>query len=59
MSKLNDSEFKKYLEDVRKNISSVLDITKEKDINYGHQFVVELAQAKLTLNIYNGQKGWC
>ena len=57
MSKLNDSEFKKYLEDVRKNISSVLDITKEKDINYGHQFVVELAQAKLTLNIYNGKKG--
>ena len=57
MSKLNDSEFKKYLEDVRKNISKVLDITKEKSINYGHQFVVELAQAKLTLNIYNGKKG--
>ena len=57
MSKLNDSEFKKYLEDVRKNISKFLDITKEKSINYGHQFVVELAQAKLTLNIYNGKKG--
>ncbi|MGM9519139.1 MAG: ribonuclease HIII [Phascolarctobacterium sp.] len=57
MSKLTDSEFDKHLEDVRKNVSKVLDITREKDINYGHQFVVELAQAKLTLNVYNGKKG--
>ena len=57
MNKLTDSEFDKHLEDVRKNVSKVLDITREKDINYGHQFVVELCQAKLTLNIYNGKKG--
>lgn len=57
MDKLTDKDFKKYLEDVRQNISEVLKITKEKDINYGHQFVVELCQAKLTLNVYNGRKG--
>ena len=57
MTKLTDKEFKSYLNDVHHRISEVLDITKEKDINYGHQFVVELAQAKLTLNVYNGKKG--
>ena len=57
MTKLTDTEFKRYLQAVHDNISAVLDITKEKDINYGHQFVVELCQAKLTLNIYNGKKG--
>ena len=57
MTKLTDKEFKCYLADVHDKISEVLDITKEKDINYGHQFVVELCQAKLTLNIYNGKKG--
>ncbi|MGM9569529.1 MAG: ribonuclease HIII [Phascolarctobacterium sp.] len=57
MTKLTDKEFKSYLSNVHSKISNVLDITKEKDINYGHQFVVEIAQAKLTLNIYNGKKG--
>ena len=57
MTKLTDKEFKSYLMSVNHKISEVLDITKEKDINYGHQFVVELCQAKLTLNIYNGKKG--
>ena len=57
MTKLTDTEFKRYLQAVHNNISAVLDITKEKDINYGHQFVVELCHAKLTLNIYNGKKG--
>lgn len=57
MTKLTDKEFKSYLQAVHDKISEVLDITKEKSINYGHQFVVELAQAKLTLNIYNGKKG--
>ena len=57
MTKLTDKEFKAYLSEVHRKISEVLDITKEKDINYGHQFVVELCQAKLTLNIYNGKKG--
>ena len=57
MTKLSDKEFNSYLLDVRAKISAVLDITKEKDINYGHQFIVELCQAKLTLNIYNGKKG--
>ena len=57
MSNLNDRDFKAYLQEVRERISEVLDITQEKDINYGHQFVVELCQAKLTLNIYNGKKG--
>ena len=57
MTKLTDKEFKCYLADVHDKISEVLDITKEKDINYGHQFGVEMAQAKLTLNIYNGKKG--
>ena len=57
MSNLNDRDFEAYLQEVREKISLVLDITKEKDINYGHQLVVEIAQAKLTLNIYNGKKG--
>ena len=57
MTKLTDTEFKRYLQAVHNNINAVLDITKEKDINYGHQFVVELCQSKLTLNIYNGKKG--
>ncbi len=57
MTKLTDKEFKAYLSEVHRKISEVLDITKEKDINYGHQFVIELCQAKLTLNIYNGKKG--
>ena len=57
MGKLTDKEFNDYLTKVHGIISEFLDITKEKDINYGHQFVVELAQAKLTLNIYNGKKG--
>ena len=57
MNKLTDKEFKSYLQAVHDKISEALDITKEKSINYGHQFVVELAQAKLTLNIYNGKKG--
>ena len=57
MTKLTDTEFKHYLQAVHNNINAALDITKEKDINYGHQFVVELCQAKLTLNIYNGKKG--
>ena len=57
MSNLNDRDFEAYLQEVREKISLVLDITKEKDINYGHQFVVEIAQAKLTLNVYNGKKG--
>ncbi|MGM9583498.1 MAG: ribonuclease HIII, partial [Phascolarctobacterium sp.] len=57
MEKLTDKEFKEYLANVHAKISDFLDITKEKSINYGYQFVVELAQAKLTLNIYNGKKG--
>lgn len=57
MGKLTDKEFNDYLTKVHGIIGEFLDITKEKDINYGHQFVIELAQAKLTLNIYNGKKG--
>ena len=57
MGKLTDKEFNDYLTKVHAIISEFLDITKEKDINYRHQFVIELAQAKLTLNIYNGKKG--
>lgn len=57
MMKLSHKEFNNYLASVRAKISSVLDITQEKDINYGHQFVMEITQAKLTLNIYNGKKG--
>ena len=51
MGKLTDKEFNDYLIKVHGIISEFLDITKEKDINYGHQFVIELAQAKLTLNL--------
>ena len=42
MGKLTDKEFNDYLTKVHGIISEFLDITKEKDINYGHQFVVEL-----------------
>lgn len=57
MTKLTDSAFAQYLDGIRNNITQVLDIVSEKNINYGHQFVMQLAQAKLILNIYNGKKG--
>jgi len=57
MTKLTDSAFAQYLDSIRNNITQVLDIVSEKKINYGHQFVMQIAQAKLTLNIYNGKKG--
>lgn len=57
MPKLTDEKFTAYLAEAKKKISSELPIASEKAINYGYQFVVKLAEAKLTLNIYNGKKG--
>lgn len=57
MLQLSEEAWEKYLSDVRAAIGAALPLVAEKKINYGQQFVVKLAQAKLTLNIYNGKKG--
>ena len=57
MPKLTEEKFIAYLAEAKKKISSELPLASEKAISYGYQFVVKLAEAKLTLNIYNGKKG--
>ena len=57
MAKLTDEQFSAYLAEAKAKLSAELPITAEKKINYGYQYTVKLAEAKLTLNIYNGKKG--
>lgn len=57
MAKLTDEQFSAYLAGVKDKLSADLPIAAEKKINYGYQYMVKLAEAKLTLNIYNGKKG--
>lgn len=57
MAKLTDEQFSAYLAEVKAKLSAELPIAAEKKINYGYQYTVKLAEAKLTLNIYNGKKG--
>ncbi|WP_298000093.1 ribonuclease HIII [uncultured Phascolarctobacterium sp.] len=57
MAKLTDEQFGAYLAEAKAKLSAELPITAEKKINYGYQYTVKLAEAKLTLNIYNGKKG--
>lgn len=57
MNKLTEAEFAAYLQQTRVKIGAVMDIAREKPINYGHQLTVEQDGAKVTLNIYNGKKG--
>lgn len=57
MAKLTDEQFSAYLAGAKKKLSAELPIAAEKKINYGYQYTVKLAEAKLTLNIYNGKKG--
>lgn len=57
MAKLTDEQFSAYLAEAKAKLSAELPITAEKKINYGYQYSVKLAEAKLTLNIYNGKKG--
>ncbi len=57
MGQLTEAKFAAYLAEAKEKISSELPLSSEKKINYGYQFVVKLAEAKLTLNIYNGKKG--
>lgn len=57
MAKLTDEQFSAYLAEAKAKLSAELPIAAEKKINYGHQYTVKLAEAKLTLNIYNGKKG--
>ncbi|WP_293736308.1 ribonuclease HIII [uncultured Phascolarctobacterium sp.] len=57
MAKLTDEQFSAYLAEAKKKLSAELPIAAEKKINYGYQYSVKLAEAKLTLNIYNGKKG--
>ena len=57
MAKLTDEQFSAYLAEAKEKLSAELPITAEKKINYGYQYTVKLAEAKLTLNIYNGKKG--
>ena len=57
MAKLTDEQFNAYLAEAKAKLSAELPIAAEKKINYGYQYTVKLAEAKLTLNIYNGKKG--
>lgn len=57
MAKLTDEQFSAYLAEAKAKLSAELPIAAEKKINYGYQYKVKLAEAKLTLNIYNGKKG--
>ena len=57
MAKLTDEQFSAYLAEAKEKLSAELPIAEEKKINYGYQYTVKLAEAKLTLNIYNGKKG--
>ena len=57
MAKLTDEQFSAYLAEAKAKLSAELPITAEKKINYGYQYTVKFAEAKLTLNIYNGKKG--
>lgn len=57
MAKLTDEQFTAYLSEAKTKLAAELPITAEKKINYGYQYTVKLAEAKLTLNIYNGKKG--
>lgn len=57
MAKLTDEQFSAYLAEAKEKLSAELPIAAEKNINYGYQYTVKLAEAKLTLNIYNGKKG--
>lgn len=57
MAKLTDEQFSAYLAEAKAKLSAELPIATEKKINYGYQYTVKLAEAKLTLNIYNGKKG--
>lgn len=57
MAKLTDEQFSAYLAEAKAKLSAELPIAAEKKINYGYQYTVKLAEAKLTLNIYNSKKG--
>lgn len=57
MAKLTDEQFSTYLAEAKAKLSAELPIVAEKKINYGYQYTVKFAEAKLTLNIYNGKKG--
>lgn len=57
MPKLTEEKFAAYLAEAKEKISSELPIAAEKKINYGYQYTIKFAEAKLTLNIYNGKKG--
>lgn len=57
MAKLTDEQFSAYLAEAKAKLSAELSVAAEKKINYGYQYTVKLAEAKLTLNIYNGKKG--
>ena len=57
MAKLTDEQFSAYLAEAKAKLAAELPIAAEKKINYGYQYTVKLAEAKLTLNIYNGKKG--
>lgn len=57
MAKLTDEQFSAYLAGAKAKLSAELPIAAEKKINYGYQYTAKLAEAKLTLNIYNGKKG--
>ena len=57
MKQLSTQAFAAYLDEAREKIRAWMPLSVDKPINFGHQFVVQLASCKATVNIYNGKKG--
>lgn len=51
------NDFSAYLAELRDKLNSVAPVSAEKDINYGHQFMVVRGSEKAVLTAYDGKKG--
>lgn len=54
---MNGSDFQDYLAATAAALKKRFPELTEKDINYGHQFIVNTDTGKVTLTVYNGKKG--
>lgn len=56
---MSDPVFTAYLADLRAKLNEIdgFSIAGEKDVNYGHQFILAHGSDKLHLTVYNGKKG--
>ena len=56
---MNDPVFATYLAGLREKLNNIegFVLAGEKDVNYGHQFVLANASDKVHLTVYNGKKG--